>query len=455
MTTDDRFDVLDRRITAGLEDLAMPGSPEYLPVVLRLTARTAQRSPLLSGLRIQPMNRSSLAITAVAIAAVAVIGALLLVRPAVPAVGGPSPSATAAASASTAAPEGAALPAGLQGTWFGPSDLPVAGLAAGAGTALRVEATSLGLEQSNQQQRSLSAADAAIVGGMIQLASGARPTDGCQPGHVGTLTYTLSPSGQTLTIATDHDDCPAHAAYVASWWLADCNDGRNDCLGALDPGTYGSEYFASNGAHGSPWQPRYGALRFTVPTGWASFEDYPSAFGLAPAMDTAAAVPGEPPAAAIEIFSNAAGESQATPCSGQPDPAAAENGSAEFLRWLRSIGDLSVGNPTTLNVGGQSATVVDVSMRSSSTIRCGADQVVEYLISDGWFVAGTAGSTGVHTHGIIPGAKERLILLDNPSGYLIAIVLGANDASRFDDFVAAAMPIVQGLRFTDSFLSGQ
>ena len=102
---------------------------------------------------------------------------------------------------------------------------------------------------------------------------------------------------------------------------------------------------------------------------------------------------------------------------------------------LRRIPGLIVSQPTDLTVDGHPATSVDLTVDRAKVVKCGTDEVVEYLV------------TGGVGHGIVAGGRQRLVLVDIGGGHLVGVVVRADDASQFDAFAASAMPIVESLHF--------
>jgi hypothetical protein len=397
------------------------------------------------------MNRFSLAAAAAVAVVVLAGGALLLSRSSPSDVGrsSSSPVTSTGPVPSTAS----VLPPELVGTWLG-AGTSGAAPATAAGTALTLSAAALAVTPANLQTQPLLRAAVTIAGGTLQVVDAKGTSSGCGPTDVGTYAFSLSASDQTLTIRQGLDPCAARAAALpGSWWLADCrNVNPPSCLGTIDAGTYDSEYFASVGSPSGAWKPRFGALSYTVPDGWANDADSPMGYSLAPATDYLAAGPGSDPATGIDLLSNALPESQASACSGKTASGVAP-GAAGFIAWLRGIRDLEVSATTPISIHGHAALSVDVTLPTAPATLCGGtDAVVEYLYSPGW---PTEGSSPIEpeAHAILAGGRERLILLDSGSG-LIAIVIHVHDATAFDAFISSAMPIVDSLSFVDAFPGG-
>ncbi len=65
---------------------------------------------------------------------------------------------------------------------------------------------------------------------------------------------------------------------VGTWQTSDCRNPDNACLGDLQAGTYSSQFFEPRPL--GEWAPRYGALTYTVPDGWAASSDFPESYAL-------------------------------------------------------------------------------------------------------------------------------------------------------------------------------
>jgi hypothetical protein len=90
--------------------------------------------------------------------------------------------------------------------------------------------------------------------------------------------------------------------------------------------------------------------------------------------------------------------------------------------------------PRTITIDGHPGKWLDVRIDPAWTKTCPGETtpIVTYLMP------GTAISGTEH---------ERLILLDLGDGDVLLIVVWAGDQATFDPFIAAAMPIVQSLKF--------
>ena len=115
--------------------------------------------------------------------------------------------------------------------------------------------------------------------GDLRLTSG---VDGvCANGDEGTYPWSLSAGGTILTIEAGTDDCAARAQVVpGTYERSACKDSENWCLGELEAGQYSSHYFEPRPL--AFWEARHGAMTYTVPSGWASYSDWPNMYGLTP-----------------------------------------------------------------------------------------------------------------------------------------------------------------------------
>ena len=428
----------DRAIAAVLQAV------ETAPQLRRPLRRAPWRTP--------HMNRFSLAASIAAAAVLVIGGALWLGRPGTGIVGAPSPTTTEPPAPSPTAISSAAagvLPSGLQGHWLsGPRLVP--GIAAAAGTTILMAPDSFQMTQSNQQSavrlRSSASIDAAGSLRVGSVATGAP----CAAGDTGTYGWSLSPSGQTLTIRAASDDCAVRlSALPGTWWLSDCKSG-DPCLGDLESGTYGSQFVDPRWDPATTWEPRYGALTFTVPDGWANSDDWPSSFALTPSTAYAAETKDGPPQGVLHdiyVVTRPAAALQDLTCSGTPDPAVGTSVD-ELLGWIRSLPLVSSGEPAAVTIDGHQATMIDLQLDPTRTASCPGDSRPSTLL-----LVPSGKRDDEYAIGIDAAERIRLILLDLGSGDVVGIAIeDQNDATgadqaQFDALVTAAMPIVDTFTF--------
>jgi hypothetical protein len=423
MTVNDDFD----RISRAWLDLMPDEVPDRaVDAVLRAVATTPQvrrpwrRLPW----RSTPMNRAILALGATAL--VVAIGALYLGGfSSSPNVGtSPTPAATATTGVSEP------LPTELQSRWFGGHrDL----VQLDEGSTLLFTAGTFEMNEANEWDlvHLLSSSAAAVGDGQLRFELTA-DGNGCEAGDVGVYSWSLSPSGRTLTVTPDSDDCAARSNAVPGvWWLAGCPN--EVCLGELDAGTYQSQYFVPRLDPGAAWNPDFGGLTYSVPEGWANSNDGPDSFELVPASEM-------PPVSEtdrrrnIGVFRQPSAMTQDRPCSDEVEPGVGRTVD-DLVAWLQTVPGLDTTTPEPITIGGHAGQMLDLSRDPAWTATCegsGAESLVTFL-----------------NPGIAVGDDERvqLILLDLGEGDVVAIGVWTRDQATFDAFVPEAMSVVESFQF--------
>ena len=430
MTDERNFD----RITRAWLDLMPDEAPDRtIAAVLQAveTAPQVRRPWRWLTRRFPNMNRLSMAAALAAAAVLAVGGGLWLTRFNGPSIGQPSPSPAASASPSGSAPTaGGLLPVELRSRWFGGHrDL----VELDKGSTLLFAANSFELSASNQWDsvHLLRSSASAVGDGQLSLET-TTDGNGCQIGDVGLYSWSLSPSGWTLTITADSDDCTARSAAVpGDWWLAGCSNQL--CLGKLDAGTYGSQYFAPLLDPGAAWEPAFGGLTYTVPEGWANSADGPDNLELVPASEM-------PPVAEtdrrrnIGIFRQPTAMTQDKPCSDTVLPGVGRTVD-DLATWLGTVEGLIATAPTPITIDGHQGKWLDLRRNPTWTKTCagsGADSLVTFL-----------------NPGIAVGEDQRvrLILLDLGGGDVVATGIWTRDQATLDAFIPEAMPVIESFTF--------
>jgi hypothetical protein len=121
---------------------------------------------------------------------------------------------------------------------------------------------------------------------------------------------------------------------------------ENMCLGPVDAGTYTTVQLRPT-------------LTYTVPDGWANYEDLPGQFILLP---PGAHVRGVDPGRSDYIGVYPSTAAPRRDCSGRRDPTVPRS-AAGYLRWLRANPALEVSDPAPITIGSHEGTTVDVSLR--------------------------------------------------------------------------------------------
>jgi hypothetical protein len=435
----------DRLARAWLDLMPDEAPDRVIADVLQAVEGTSQLRPPLGAAfrRSLNMNRFSYAAIAAAIVVVLVGGAVILTRSPGPGVGGPSPSASAVRSAGPSlAPSGAQIPIALQHTWIGAAR-SIAGLGSGVGLSIAFDATTFQLAQSNQTGHPLLAASAAVdQAGRFRLTA---TLGACAIGNVGTYTYTVSASGRQLTITAITDQCAARQTAISgSWFLNGCKRTDELCLGDMDAGTYGSQYFRPLLNPGEAWVPKYGGLIYTTPAGWATASDWPGYFRLTPSASYANEnQDGPPDGVANEIFVGS------QPGAFLPDPNCVREPTADttkgrtvasLVAYLKALPALQARSVTDLTVDGHPAKALDIALKPSDTATCPG-----FAAPDASYLAGTPSGWGLDLYG---QERSRVILVDAGGGDVLVIAIRSSDPTTFDQLVQSAMPIVASFHFT-------
>lgn len=267
--------------------------------------------------------------------------------------------------------------------------------------------------------------------------------DACAFGDVGLYSYESSPGGSVLTIAVGTDDCAARAAAVPGEYLrSDCRDTRNWCLGSVEAGTYASHYFEPRGE--GEWQPRHGAMTFTVPEGWAAYGDSASTYGLALQAEYESSsigpecydCPGDRDTIAILSNPGAATED----CGEEGTVPGVGFGIQDLADWLVGHPGLIASEPETRTINGMDAITLVIEGSPDWTGTCDADN--PFVAVPVFFRA----DPGYHW-ALSPGNHFQVTLVDIGDGNAVGVVVDAGDEADFDAFVEVARPIVESLEF--------
>jgi hypothetical protein len=429
MTTDRDFD----RIARAWLDLLPDEAPDRaVAAVLQAVETTPQvRRPLRWPIwRSTTMNRLPIALGAAAVVVVA--GTLVLSRAGVPPPVGatPSPATTSSPSASTSGASGP-VPSTLQAMWMG---APRGLVAPEAGSLLFFDQSTFYLAQSAGSPAQMLKSTASAVGdGKIRLESSVT-ADTCTKGEVGTYAWSLNPSGRILTVTEELDDCPTRAGAIAgTWWLRDCPLSDDNCLGAVDAGTYKSQFITPRLNPGGTWSPFFGAVTYTVPDGWANSADWPESFELEPVSELPPVDPNNR-SRQIGLNTQPSAMSQDKPCSDTVQPGVTRTVDA-LVTWVATVPGLVTTAPTAITIDGNPGQWLDVRLDPAWTKTCGGPVTTPIVT---YMMPGT---------GIMGTERERLILLDLGDGDVLQIVVWTKDQATFDAFITEAMPIIQSFTF--------
>jgi hypothetical protein len=320
---------------------------------------------------------------------------------------------------------------------------PVPGNDVDAGVTLEIQNNGfLGMKSNTTGTTHFRAVIETIAPRTIRLVTSTDLTD-CSAGEAGSYTWSLSLSGEMLELtASGADACATRgAAVTGTYWRADCRTPDNDCLGALDSGTYASQLFDPFAGSSADWMARYGALTYTVPDGWANAEDLPSTFGLLPRREYDTydrSTCGEVCPDGITLLARVSAAEQGDACESRAEPGVGRT-ATELVDWLTSLPGL-VTSTEPVTVDGSAAVAIDVAVAESWTGTCAAEPPLVglplFTEVGGWHWA------------IFSGDRYRVIPVDLGDGATVVIVVDTRDASTFDAFVAEAMPLIESFDFT-------
>jgi hypothetical protein len=191
------------------------------------------------------------------------------------------------------------------------------------------------------------------------------------------------------------------------------------CLGMLDAGMYHTVIF----------EPQ---ITYTVPDGWANYEDTPGNFLLVPPGYTLGGV-NAGTSDYIGIYTSVAAPNGCNPgtASGVDETVSGIAG------WIAAIPGLVTTQPRNVSVGGYQGVVLDTRMAKTWQGTCPYSNGMPYVP----LITGVRPS-GLD-HGLIPGLVIRLYLLKGPLGTLAVELDDVQDAGHLD----AYSKIVEGLRF--------
>lgn len=386
------------------------------------------------------MNRLSIAAVA-AVLVVVVGGGIMLTRntdqgTGVP-VATPIPTAVPTASAAPAS----AIPAAMAVQWNGaPREIPSLGRS--TRTRLLLTPTSYTLSGDSYPKGALASTASIDPDGRLRLADGGAP---CAAGDVGTYPFTLSPGGKILTLHTGQDPCAARVAAVAGTWYSstDCKTDPSGCFGTLEAGTFPSQYIGPRVKPGGFWDPPFGAITYTVPSGWVNSSDWPATFSLTPVANYATeGKDGQAQGAAYEIgiWAQPAASQITTDCS-TTEKTSVPRTVDGLIGHLASSKAISSSKPQPVTIGGYQGKWVDIQLAPDWTGHCpdqsapSTNLLVQSGTTDGW------------EFGPVGSERIRVILLDLGQGDVVLIFADAGDGTKFDALVAEAMPIIESMTF--------
>src|SRR5262245_41024323 len=243
MTTIDRFDPFERRISEAINEIAAERRPDYLDSVFQVTARSRQRPRWAFPERWLNVNRLTLVAAAAAIALL-IGGGYVLTRFNNQGVGGPPTPAPSPGGSPLVSGQGRGLgyatpaPDFLRtSTWL--ADVPQMPNIGQTGPRARILVSPDGNRVTvlvNDQTVELGSQPVTGAAGELWLVS--TSAIGCNPGDFGRYQATVSGDGLTMTLTAVADACSNRATMLGRRWTrafdAD-NQGGRGVITAFDP----------------------------------------------------------------------------------------------------------------------------------------------------------------------------------------------------------------------------
>ena len=419
---------IERTLDAWFVDGPTMVPDRLFDAVLDQVERVPQRRLARLSLRYAEMNPRIRLFTVLAAALLVVVAAIAII-------GGGSQGLVKSPTSPPPSPSPAALPPELTERFEGPVRA-VAGVA--AGDVARLRFTQKSFSYDNGQRPQLQSTAGLDGEDLVLVATSG--TDGCRQGDEGRYPFTTSTGGATLTIATGTDECAARQAIVAgTWQRAGCRNLQAWCLGAVDAGTYRSQYFDPRAATTDAAKADFGGLTWTTTTGdWANQEDGPSMYTIMRASDytTGGVNEGANPPDAITVLARASAAVLHADCAQEPEPGIGRDRAA-LSAWLIAHPGLDVTRQSAITIDGLQATVLDLVVAPSWTETCPDEPP---------FVAAPL-FVGDYHWAMEQNDPMRVILFDLPGGGTVLVTIDPEDPSKFDQLLAETMPIVESLDF--------
>lgn len=270
----------------------------------------------------------------------------------------------------------------------------------------------------------LAAALLVAIAGAVLLGGGATPpappAPSASPSAITSPAASVMVSAAATPSASAATPSPSAAASPGAPALECRSPQAPACVGRLEAGTHQSRQFTP-------------AFQYTVPADWWNFDAWTTTYAFHRF--------GDPADQMILMYSDPGIAESGATCDGTAI-AGRDATAADWLAFFAGHPGLLAADPIAVDVGGSPAMAVDIAVREDWTSSCFGARlpVVRYAADlywpfDGW--------------GIAAGERRRLIPVDAPDGRVVLIEIDTNTAPPFDEFVAAAMPIVESITFAD------
>ncbi len=265
----------------------------------------------------------------------------------------------------------------------------------------------------------------------------------CAEGDVGIYQWSLSRGDSILTVGEGTDDCSARSTLMPGDYLRSaCRTTTNPCLGSVEAGTWDSHYFEPRPS--GDYHPRHGAMRFTLPEGWAAYSDDADGYGLTPQSEYAGYeistacydCPGIRDAISVIGNPGAATED----CGEEGNVPGIGFGAQDLVDWLRQHPGLITTDPEAQTINGLPALALYIEAATTWTGTCGEDAFVAVPVFY---------RVGSYHWALSVGTRYHVTLLDLGDGNTVAVMVDTADDADLESFVDAAMPIIESLEFPE------
>jgi hypothetical protein len=259
----------------------------------------------------------------------------------------------------------------------------------------------------------------------------------CEPAQEASYTVSLSPDGTVMTLAPLGDLCPARAAVLAGDWTRwPCPNPKSTCKPELTPGKHQSPFVSAVPPGEQALPSTYlAAFNFAVPPGWSLIDN------------RTIGQPNDPYSKSIYLLPDVAAHSQDPNCRDAIEPGVGAT-AAELAQWLASLPGLVTTTPTPIEIGGYGGVMLDLTVAQGWTIPC------REFFSDPVRAVFTFANRVLYPNDytlireyLQDDDHMRYILLDLGSGHNLLIEVRAPDQASWDEFIPAAMPIVDSFEF--------
>jgi hypothetical protein len=288
--------------------------------------------------------------------------------------------------------------------------------------------------------------DVVVTGANTFEARSTTSSAGCAAGDVGRYTWSVSPTGNTLTLTGTDDACKARSDAMpsGSWARIDCTIIDNGCYGDLDAGAFASQYVDPRRPADVAWEPDFGAMAFEVPDGWANSKDDADTFTLTPSAEYALESANGPDAVwhDVTMYVAPAANRQTADCARSVDPSV--GGSiGDLATYVKGLPSLTTSDAQDITVGGRAARGLYVEVARSWTAACpdlpGTPATV--------FLTRAGANDDAWTFGVRSTERALLVFVDIGQGNTVVFIVDSTYRSRFQTLANDAMPIIESFTF--------